>query len=324
MHQEFSGRFQRGLPYEQLDSLLDIYVKQTLHTCSCPGEEQRSLALCFLKRREEGEMASLNGAGVAVVTLALSATACTEPGGRSDRVDTCSMPGTSSCVPLAGEILVSAAASLTDAFAALESAFETVHPDVDVVLNLGGSAALRAQILEGAPVDVFASANAMNMTRVVQAGHVVGTVRRFATNHLQIAVPAGNPAGVEGLEDLTNVTLRVALCAGEVPCGESARRAFARAGLVPALDTNEPHVRALLTKIELGELDAGVTYATDVASANGAVEGVDIPDDLNITTEYLIAALAGASTSNGAEEFVRFVLSDRGQLLLANHGFGPP
>ena len=270
-------------------------------------------------------MASLESrAGGALVALTLLATACRGPGTGNDRVDVCSTPGAAPCTALAGEILVSAAASLTDAMAAMASAFEAVHADVDVLLNLGGSSSLRAQILEGAPVDVFASADATNMARVVQVGRVASEAQLFARNRLRIAVPAGNPAGVDGLEDLTNAALRIGLCAEEVPCGEFARRAFARAGLVPALDTNEPDVRALLTKIELGELDAGVTYATDVASANGAVQGVDIPDDVNVAAEYLVAVLAGSPNPRGAEEFVRFVLSDRGQTLLANYGFAPP
>lgn len=220
-----------------------------------------------------------------------------------------------------GQVLVSAAASLTDAFAAIEAAFEAVNPTVDVVLNLAGSSALREQILEGAPVDVFASANLSNMDRVVGAGEVAGEPQVFAHNLLQIAVPAGNPAGVTGLGDFANPDLLIGLCAPGVPCGDFARKALEKAGVAPAVDTNEPDVRALLTKIELGELDAGITYVTDVASTSGAVAGIDIPEDLNVVAEYPIAVLAAAPNPAAAGEFVDFVLSPDGQEILSEYGF---
>jgi molybdate transport system substrate-binding protein len=225
---------------------------------------------------------------------------------------------------LTGEILVSAASSLTDAFAELKSGFETAHPGVEVVLNLGGSSALRTQILEGAPIDVFASANEENMDRVVEAGEVLSEPRIFVRNRLQIAVPAGNPGGIEGLDDFANAELRLGLCAEGVPCGDFAREALGQARVVPALDTNEPDVRALLTKIELGELDGGITYVTDVASSLEAVDRIDIPDDLNVVAEYPIAALAGAPNPAAAEAFVQFVLSEEGRAIFAKHGFTLP
>jgi len=220
------------------------------------------------------------------------------------------------------EIRVSAAASLTDAFTELEAAFEATHPGFDVVLNLAGSSALRFQILEGAPVDVFASADAANMERVVEAGEVGFSPVVFARNRLQIAVPPGNPAGIAGLEDFDDQGALIGLCAAEVPCGTFARRALARAGVAPAPDTNEPDVRALLTKIELGELDAGIVYATDVVAAEGAVAGVDISREENVVAEYPIAVLERASNPAGARAFVDFVLSEGGQAILSNHGFG--
>ncbi len=232
--------------------------------------------------------------------------------------------GASSDAGLRGEILVSAAASLTDAFAEIESGFEAAHPGTDVVLNLAGSSSLRTQILEGAPVDVFASADTATMDQVVEAGQVSGQPRIFARNRMQIAVPAGNPAGVAGLGDLADAGLRVGLCAEGVPCGDFARQVFEKAGVVPSPDTEEPDVRALLTKIELGELDAGVTYVTDVASTYGAVEGIDIPDSLNAVAAYPIAVLSGAPHAEGAEAFVAFVLSGAGRVILARYGFSAP
>lgn len=223
-----------------------------------------------------------------------------------------------------GEVLVSAAASLTDAFRKMESAFEASHPELDVELNLGGSSSLRFQILEGAPVDVFASADTVNMKRVAERGAVSSGPVIFARNRLEIAVPPGNPAGITGLKDFADEELLIGLCAAEVPCGAFARNALARVGVTPAVDTNEPDVRALLTKVELGELDAAITYATDVAAADHAVDGIPIPPDQNVVAEYPIAVLARSPNPDAAHAFVDFVLSAEGRAILARHGFGSP
>lgn len=223
-----------------------------------------------------------------------------------------------------GRVLVSAAASLTDAFGAVEAAFEQTRPGTDVTLNLGGSSMLREQILNGAPADVYASANAANMEQVVAAGDAAGKPQVFAHNLLQIAVPPGNPAGVTGLSDFSRDDLLIGLCAEDVPCGAFADQAFGRAGVVPAVDTREPDVRALLTKIEAGELDAGIVYATDVASAHGGVDAVDIPETENVVAEYWIARIADAPSADGAEAFIDFVLSDEGQTILRSFGFLSP
>ncbi len=220
-----------------------------------------------------------------------------------------------------GTVVVFAAASLTDAFAEVESAFEAGHPGVDVVLNLAGSSALRVQILEGAPADVFASANETNMAQVVEAGQVDGAAKVFASNLLQIAVPAGNPAGVTGIDDLANPDLFIGVCTEGVPCGDLAREVLANAGVEASIDTNEPDVRALVTKIEAAELDAGIVYVTDVASSSGRVEGIAIADDVNVVATYPIAQLARSSNPTGAAAFVEFVLSEAGQAILRLFGF---
>ncbi|MEN8233649.1 MAG: molybdate ABC transporter substrate-binding protein [Actinomycetota bacterium] len=221
-------------------------------------------------------------------------------------------------------ILVSAAASLTDAFVAMEGAFETSHPGVDVVLNFGGSSMLREQILAGAPADVFASANEANMALIADADIVAGEPVSFATNLLAVAVPAGNPGGVSGLGDFADEELLIGLCAQGVPCGDFGREVLRSAGVTPSVDTEEPNVRALLTKVEAGELDAGLVYVTDVASTNGTVEGIDIPEEENVIARYPIAALADAPNPDGAAAFVAFVLSDDGRAVLAEYGFGAP
>jgi molybdate transport system substrate-binding protein len=224
---------------------------------------------------------------------------------------------------LAGDITVFAAASLTDAFTELGTTFESDNPDVAVEFNFGASSALREQILAGAPADVFASANTSNMDEVVDGG-AAGDPQDFATNLLEIAVPAGNEAGVTGLDDFANPDLLIGLCAEEVPCGEFGRDALATAGVTPSIDTNEPDVRSLLTKVEAGDLDAGIVYVTDVMAAGDAVEGIDIPADDNVVATYPIAALTDAAGPDVADAFVEFVLSDEGQDILQSYGFDAP
>ncbi|MEM7285533.1 MAG: molybdate ABC transporter substrate-binding protein [Actinomycetota bacterium] len=218
-------------------------------------------------------------------------------------------------------VLVFAAASLTDAFAEIEAAYEAEHPDVDIQVNVAGSSALREQILEGAPADVFASADELIMGQVVDAGFGTGEPRIFATNRLQLAVPAGNPGEVRGLADVGDEDLLVGVCAVTVPCGRFATEVFARAGVEAAPDTTEPDVRALLTKLATDELDVGVVYATDVIAADGEVEGLEIADDVNIEARYPILALTGSDQAN---DFVDFVASGDGQAILVAQGFGTP
>ena len=220
------------------------------------------------------------------------------------------------------EILVSAAASLTDAFGEMEAAFEAVNPEIDVLLNFASSSTLREQILEGAPVDVYASANTANMDLVIAAGGSEEDVT-LVTNSLQIAVPEGNPGDIVGLEDFSNPDLLIGLCVAGVPCGEFGREALRRAGVVPEVDTEEPDVRALLTKIESGELDAGITYVTDVQSSE-AIEGIEIPREFNVVAEYPIAVLANAPHPRQAQAFLKFVLSEEGRAILQGYGFGSP
>lgn len=221
-----------------------------------------------------------------------------------------------------GTVTVLAAASLTDAFGEIEAAFEEANPGAGVDVSHGGSSALRDQVLSGQPVDVFASASGSVMDEVVEAGANDGAPQQFATNKLEIVVPAGNPAGVEGLEDFGDDDLLIGLCAEEVPCGAFGRQALGNAGVEPAPDTNEPDVRSLLDKVASGELDAGLVYATDVLSAGDEVEGIAVPDDVNVVAKYPIVALADAPNAGGAAAFVDYVLSDEGQAVLEDYGFG--
>jgi molybdate transport system substrate-binding protein len=259
---------------------------------------------------------------LAVATL-LAAGACgdddDDDGGATQSPDT-----TEAASDLSGSLLVFAAASLTDAFTEMGEAFEAANPDVTVEFNFAGSSALATQIQEGAPVDVFASADTNNMQKVVDTGEVTAEPSIFVTNILEIAVPAGNPGDVAGLDDFADADLLIGLCAEEVPCGRFGREALANAGVTPAIDTNEPDVRSLLTKIEAGELDAGIVYQTDVRSAGEAVEGVEIPADVNVVATYPIAPVATSANPDAADAFVAFVQSGEGQAILGSYGFLQP
>jgi len=218
------------------------------------------------------------------------------------------------------QVLVSAASSLSDAFAELESAFEALNPGIDVVLNLGGSSLLREQIIAGAPVDVYASASASDMGQVVDA-RMAHDPNIFALNLTEIVVPSGNPAGVTDLDAFGEDHLLIGLCDPGVPCGSYGRQVLALAGVDPVVDTNEPNVRSLLTKVEAGELDAGIVYVTDVLAAQGSVDGIAIPDGLNVIAEYPLAVMVEAPNREGADLFVEFILSSEGASILAEHGF---
>ena len=219
---------------------------------------------------------------------------------------------------------VFAAASLTDAFADIEVAFERQRPDIDVQLNIAGSSRLREQILEGAPADVFVSADVANMDALASAGLLAESPVVLARNSLTIAVPSGNTAGVVGVESFTDDDLLLGACAPGVPCGELAREMFDAAGVDAALDTEEPNVRSLLTKVLSGDLDAGVVYITDVSADPTALDYIEIPPNVNVTTEYPIAVLVDASNPDAGRAFVEFVLSSQAQSMLADRGFAAP
>lgn len=217
-------------------------------------------------------------------------------------------------------ITVFAASSLTDAFAEIEAGFESANPGVDVIVSLGGSSSLREQIRAGAPVDVFASANEEIVRSVADEGLLSGEVTVFATNSLTIAVPDDNPGGVTSVEDLARSELLVGLCNESVPCGELALAALDTLDVQPSVDTNEPDVRALITKIELGELDVGIVYETDVLSSESAT-AISL-DGGPFDTRYPIAVLSDSPNPRGAQDFVDFVVSADGTAILSSFGFG--
>jgi molybdate transport system substrate-binding protein len=218
-------------------------------------------------------------------------------------------------------IRVVAAASLTEVFGRIAEDFEEAHPGASVELSFGGSSGLAAQLVEGAPADVFAAASPETIATVADAGLVQGDPVVFARNRLEIAVPPGNPGGVEGLASLAQPELTVALCDVAVPCGAVAERVFAAAGLTPAPDTLEQDVKSVLTKVELGEVDAGLVYRTDVLAAGDRVEGIPFAEAEGALTDYPIAALTSAGPE--AEEFVRWV-TEKGGPALEEAGFVLP
>ncbi|WP_434446080.1 molybdate ABC transporter substrate-binding protein [Lentzea sp. E54] len=222
-----------------------------------------------------------------------------------------------------GEITVFAAASLTESFTKLGKEFEAGHPGSKVRFNFAGSSALAQQINQGAPADVFASAAPANMKQVTDTGAVTASPATFAKNSLQIAVPKGNPARISGLDDFAKAGLKIALCAEQVPCGTAAQKVFAAAKITAAPDTLEQDVKAVLTKVALGEVDAALVYRTDV-KANDRVEGLDFAEAGQAVNDYPIAPAAKAPNAATAQAFVDFVLSDQGRGVLAEAGFAAP
>lgn len=217
------------------------------------------------------------------------------------------------------ELSVFAASSLTGAFESLGTRYSKGNPGVSVRFNFLSSSDLATQLEQGAEADVYASADATNMARVVDAGLVAGAPRNFVRNELQIVVAPGNPLGIESLEDLADPELVLALCVVECPAGTYARAALDEAGVKVEPDSLEPDVKAVATRVELGEADAGIVYASDVAALGDSASGVPIPDRHNVIATYSIAVLKEASS--GASGFVDLVLSKPGQQALGEHGF---
>jgi molybdate transport system substrate-binding protein len=260
------------------------------------------------------------------VAAALALTAC--GGSSSDAASGSSAPSTaaasSSGGDLSGTLTVFAAASLTDVFGGFGTQLEKQNPQLHVQFNFAGSSALATQLTQGAPADVFASANQKQMTVVTDAGLQAADPTIFTENVLEIAVPAGNPGTVTGLADFGNADLTLAVCAADVPCGAAARAVFADAGITAQPDTEEEDVKAALTKVRLGEVDAALVYATDVRAAGSDVEGITFPEAEKEITSYPICALEAAPNPEAAQAFTDLVLSDEGQKALADAGFRAP
>lgn len=258
----------------------------------------------------------------ALVALAALLTGC---GGSSD--STAAGSGGSSRAAsksaVTGTINVFAAASLQEAFTKLGSQFEAAHPGTKVVFNFGPSSGLSEQIGQGAPADVFASASTKNMDEVVSGGDAANPTN-FVANKMEIAVPPKNPAGIATVADLAKKGVKVALCQAEVPCGSTALQVFTNAKLKVTPVTEEVDVKSTLSKVGLGEVDAGVVYVTDVRAAGSTVKGIEIPDDVNASTTYPIAPISSSKNKPTANAFVDYVLSSRAASVLTAAGFTRP
>jgi molybdate transport system substrate-binding protein len=252
---------------------------------------------------------------VAVLAAAIALAGC----GSTDQPAAPGPASTGAASTVTGDVTVFAAASLTETFTQLGKDFEAANPGAKVRFNFAGSSALAQQINQGAPADVFASASPTNMKQVTETGSIT-----FVKNKLQIAVGKGNPLKVASLADVTKPEVKLALCAEQVPCGAAAKKAFEVAKLTPKPVTLEQDVKATLTKVKLGEVDAALVYKTDVAAATSDVDGVDFPEAAQAINDYPIVTLPKAPNAAGAKAFTDFVLSPAGRAVLAKAGFDVP
>jgi len=228
-----------------------------------------------------------------------------------------------SATPLSGTISVLAAASLTASFNALGASFQTANPGVTVKFNYAGTPTLVTQIEQGAPADVFASADTTNMDKLTADGFTTGSSKVFAHNQLEIVVAPGNPKGITGLYDLAKPGVIYISEAATVPAGKYSLQALASANVKVTPKSLETSVNAVIGKIELGEADAGIVYTTDVIAAGSKVQGVQIAAANNVIATYPIVAVKGTASSVVANAFIAYVLSNQGQSRLATFGFLP-
>lgn len=220
----------------------------------------------------------------------------------------------------AGTVTVLAAASLTEVFTQLGNDFEAAHPGVRVSFSFGGSSTLAQQINQGAAADVFAAASPATMAQVTDAD----SPEVFVRNQLVIAVGKGNPKAIATLADLAKPGRKVALCAEQVPCGAAAKKALAAGHVTLTPVTLEQDVKAALTKVRLGEVDAALVYRTDVASAGAEVTGIEFPESAQALNDYPIAVLKHAPNPAGARSFVAYVRGDKAREVLLRAGFQAP
>jgi molybdate transport system substrate-binding protein len=264
------------------------------------------------------------GAGLLVAALAAcsssSSTTAAAPGTTATATGA---TGTSAAAKLSGTLVVFAATSLTDAFNKIGAQFQQANPGVTVKFNYNGSSSLATQINQGAPADVFASASPKNMTTVTDEKMTSTTPKDFAANSGEIMVEAGNPKDVKSVANLANSSLKVVTCAPEVPCGALATAIFKNAAVTVKPVSQEENVGGVVTKVSLGEADAGIVYVTDVKANGGKTTGVAIPSNQNQVTDYPIAEIKGAPNATAAAAFIAYVLGSDGQQVLKSFGFMP-
>jgi len=212
---------------------------------------------------------------------------------------------------------------LTASFNAIGTAFQAAHPGVTIKFNFGGTPTLVTQIEQGASADVLASADTTNMDKLKTDGFTAGTPQVFAHNKLEIVVAAGNPKGITGLADLAKPGVIYITEAPTVPAGKYALQILANANVKVTPKSLETDVKSVVSKIELGEADAGIVYVTDVTAAGNKVAGVPIPDSVYVIATYPIVAVKGTKNADIANAFIAYVLSADGQATLQSFGFLP-
>ena len=290
-----------------------------------------STATSNKKRRGFRSRLGAVGAVAALTMTALMGAACTSSTASDKNAEATVQSSTQESAEteeseaLTGILVIYAAASLSGAFDVLTTEFEQMNPNVDVAPPVyDGSSSLVTQILEGAQVDVFASADMANMDTLVDEGMAADDPEIFATNQITVAVPADNPAGITSIDDLADPGVSVVLCAPEVPCGAAASKVLEAAGVAVTPVSSEQSVSAVAAKVASGEADAGMVYVTDVQASGGELEAISTPVDSELLNRYPIAVVKDAPNAAAAEAFIQFVLSDRGQEILAEFGFGRP
>jgi molybdate transport system substrate-binding protein len=260
----------------------------------------------------------------AASTAAASAATSSAAQAPSSSAPASSAPAAVGTPSISGTVVVFAASSLMATFTTLATNFEQAHPGVKIVPSFGGSDTLAAQIVQGAPVDVFAAASTTTMATVTKASDGVGTPAVFAKNELEIAVSPNNPDHIANLADVTKSGIKLALCAATVPCGAAATKAFAAAKITPHPVTLEQDVASVLTKVELGEVDAGIVYQTDVKGAGSKVLGVNFTEAASAINTYPIVVVKTGKNAVAGQEFLNYVVSPAGQQILQAAGFQQP
>ena len=254
------------------------------------------------------------GLVLAVTVLLGLGARCGDEEPKGSAASTSSSPTTAA----AGNLTVLAAASLSESFKELGTAFEAKHPDSKVTFSFDSSSALAAQANNAVPADLFASADQANMKKVTDAGNATGP-KVFAHNKLAIIVAKGNPKKIKSLADFTRVSF--VLCAPEVPCGKYGVEALSKAAVKAQPKSLETNVKGVVTKVTSGEADAGIGYVTDAKAAAAKAEGIEIPDAQNVVAEYPVAVLKQSANSTLAQAFLDFIVGAEAQAVLAKYGF---
>ena len=281
-------------------------------------------------------MKSDRRAGALIGALALILAACSSAATATPTP----VPATATPIPAAssvgGNLTIYAASSLTAAFTEMKTAYETAHPGTTLTLSFGASSTLETQIEQGAPADVFASADTSNPQKLVDKGLAAGSITKFAGNLLTVIVPPADPGQVQTPADLAKAGLKYVAAGDTVPITKYADMLLANlaqqpgypSGFVASVTANivskEDNVSAVVSKIELGEGDAAIVYVTDAKTAGAKVMTVDVPTAANVPATYGAVAVKASANAAAAAAFIAWLAGPDGQAILATYGFLPP